>query len=240
MHQVFACGNLPARRGCFLPPRAGAASAQSFGRYGAAALRAGAWRARHQIRRSARGRDGREQKRDSARGCLRAGAARPGLAYDAGARRAAARGDSRHLRIDWRLGARPHGVDRTPQRCDPHGAVSRRIRRTALPRLLRAAWWRRRFGTAACFCVATSRPATMPNGMRRSKRYRVLRIAPFMRRPNPNCSGSKARQRRAISASSRQCSARRRATSRNLRSTSAPDAHPPTRSTPCSRLAIRC
>jgi CRISPR-associated exonuclease Cas4/CRISPR-associated protein Cas1 len=62
------------------------------------------------------------------------GAARPGVADDPRAQRAAARGDSRHLCVDGRLGARPHRLHRAQERGDPYRAISRRLRRAAQPR----------------------------------------------------------------------------------------------------------
>jgi CRISPR-associated protein Cas4 len=49
--------------------------------------------------------------------------------------RAHARGNPDHLRVDRRLGARPHGLDRPPQCRDPYRAVARGLRRAALARV---------------------------------------------------------------------------------------------------------
>ena len=135
MHEVLARRHLPARRGDLLPPRAGAASAQPGRPHRAAALRAGAGRAREQVGRGAGDRDRRQEDRGGDRRRLRAGAARRGVAHHAGARRAAERGNSGHLRIDRRMGV-GHTVSTGHRNIAIRIAqYASRVRRAALARI---------------------------------------------------------------------------------------------------------
>ena len=80
---------------------------------------------------------------------------------------------------------------------------------------LRAAWWLRRFATSRVFLRRNFKAGTMKSGAGEAERDRGALAACGSRRacarPRRNCSASKGRRRRAISACSRPCLARRRA-----------------------------
>ena len=164
MHEVLARRHLPARRGELLPARARAAPAQSVGRHRAAALCAGARRARRQVRRGAghRGR-GREDARwplgDVSELVLHGPVALTTPALGALLREEipvtyASSGG-------WVLG---HTVSHRPQeRASPHRAIPRRLRRAPVPRLCAQPGRGEDPQQRASSCAATSRPATRPS-----------------------------------------------------------------------------